>query len=235
MKKAALIDEEVAVGVGARKIRWKVRFDIKADDVAPARSEEFDDVGVCDFDFSTPSVTTKKTATPKNKKKKRGNPKKPRINFLRLSMHLWPGKWEEQLERMNIGVESNNDHEVQKKRNLGKRHKKVHEITKNEFWVFFGLMTSARTHGRQGQLWDDEEEEPEGIELPVNLAHHVMKHRFQEIKKVVPCTWEQPENKETIITTEICFASSRSSRTNSQEKSTHVGGIASRVTMRPLE
>ena len=34
---------------------------------------------------------------------------------------------------------------------------------------------------------------------------------------------------------EICFALLRSSRTNFQEKSTHVGGIASRVTMRPLE
>jgi hypothetical protein len=38
-----------------------------------------------------------------------------------------------------------------------------------------------------------------------------------------------------IIIKEIYFTLSRSSRTNSQEKSTHAGGIASRVTMRPLE
>jgi hypothetical protein len=35
--------------------------------------------------------------------------------------------------------------------------------------------------------------------------------------------------------TEICFTSSHFSRTNTQQKSTHAGGIASRVTMRPLE
>jgi hypothetical protein len=37
------------------------------------------------------------------------------------------------------------------------------------------------------------------------------------------------------IITEIYFTLSRSPRTNSQEKSTHTGGIASRVAMRPLE
>ena len=157
LKQAASIGEEVAVGAGARKIRWKVRFDIQADDVAPAPSEEFDDVGVRDFDFSTPSETTKKTATPKNKNKKHRKPKKARINFLRLLMHLWPGKWEEQLERMNIRVESNNDHEVQKKRNSGKRRKKVHEmITKNEFWVFSSMLLLVHFHSlcllQQGQF-----------------------------------------------------------------------------------
>jgi hypothetical protein len=61
LKKAALIDEEVSVGTGTRKITWKVTFDIKASDVDPA---EFPDVGLCDFDFcdfdfTTPSNTTK--------------------------------------------------------------------------------------------------------------------------------------------------------------------------------
>jgi hypothetical protein len=35
--------------------------------------------------------------------------------------------------------------------------------------------------------------------------------------------------------TEICFASSRFPHTTAQEKSTHAGGIASRVTTRPLK
>jgi hypothetical protein len=38
-----------------------------------------------------------------------------------------------------------------------------------------------------------------------------------------------------IMITEIYFTLSRSPRTNSQEKSTHTGGITSRVAMRPLE
>ncbi len=73
----------------------------------------------------------------------------------------------------------------------------MHEITKNEFWVFFGMMISARIHGRQGQLWDEEDDEPEGIEEPVNLGHHMLKYRFKEIKKFVPYMWERPELKET--------------------------------------
>jgi hypothetical protein len=39
----------------------------------------------------------------------------------------------------------------------------------------------------------------------------------------------------TVTTTEICFTLLHFSRTNTQQKSTHAGGIASRVTMRPLE
>jgi hypothetical protein len=38
-----------------------------------------------------------------------------------------------------------------------------------------------------------------------------------------------------VTTTEICFTSSLLTCTTAQEKSTHAGGIASRVTMRPLE
>ena len=67
-----------------------------------------------------------------------------------------------------------------------------------EFWVFFGLMISARIYGRQGQLWDDDDEEPEGIELPVNLGNHMLKkYRFKEIKKVVRYMWERPKLRET--------------------------------------
>jgi hypothetical protein len=58
-------------------------------------------------------------------------------------------------------------------------------------------MISARIHGRQGQLWDDEDEEPEGIEQPVHLGHHMLKHRFQAITKFVPHMWERPELEET--------------------------------------
>jgi hypothetical protein len=57
---------------------------------------------------------------------------------------------------------------------------------------FFGLMFSARIHGRHGQLWDDKEDEE-----PVNLGHHMLKYRFKEIKKCIPYTWERPDLKET--------------------------------------
>jgi hypothetical protein len=114
-----------------------------------------------------------------------------------LLIHLWPGNWEDQLERMNERVEAFNREQIQKKQNAGQGCMKAHGITKNEFWVFFGSIISARIHGRQGQLWDDEDEELEGIEQPVNLGHHMLKHRFQEIKKFVPCMWERPELEET--------------------------------------
>jgi hypothetical protein len=59
-------------------------------------------------------------------------------------------------------------------------------------------MISARIHGRQGQLWDDEDEEPEGIGQPVNLGHTgcMLKCRFQAIKKFVRHMWERPELEE---------------------------------------
>jgi hypothetical protein len=199
LNKLTLMDEEVSVGTGARKITWKVRVDITASDVDPASVAEFPDVGVCDFDFTTPCDTTTTTASGwKNpKKKKYRKKKKMRINFLALLIHLWPGKWEEQLERMNNRLETHNQEQMQKKRFAAKRYNKVHEITKKEFWVFWGLMISARIHGRQGQLWDESDEEPDGIEQPVNLGHHMLKYRFRDIKKFVPYMWERPELKET--------------------------------------
>ena len=108
LKKGTLIDDEVSVGVGAcaRKITWKVRFNIKKSDVDPVSSEEFPDVDVCDFDFSAQNGTMKTTANPKKKKYKKQ--KKQRINLLSLLIHLWPGRWEDQLERMNNRVEAYN-------------------------------------------------------------------------------------------------------------------------------
>jgi hypothetical protein len=195
--KAALLDDEVEVGTGARKITWKVIDDIKAKDIHPSVSEsEFPDVGICDFDFSTAHPTSNTSGTWRNPKKYK-KAKKKRINFLALLIHLWPGKWEDQLERMNNRVEAYNLDQSQKKRHAGQRYKKLKEITKHEFWVFFGLMVSARVHGRHGQLWDDEDVEPEGIEQPINLGHHMLKYRFDEIKKFVPYMWERPELKET--------------------------------------
>jgi hypothetical protein len=193
LAKAALQDDEVSVGAGARKITWKVRGDIKASDVDP----EFPDVGICDFDFTAhPSEKTMNTRGWKNPKKYKKQ-KRRRVNFLDLLIHLWPGNWEDQLQRMNNRVEAMNVEQSQTKRNAGQRYKKVKEITKSEFWVFFGLMVSARIHGRQGQLWDNEDVEPEGVEQPVNLGHHMLKYRFDNIKKFVPYMWERPELKET--------------------------------------
>jgi hypothetical protein len=87
---------------------------------------------------------------------------------------------------------------VQDKQNAGQQHKKkVHEIVKNEFGVVFGSKISARIHGQQGQLWDDEHKEPEGMEQPVNffLGHHVL--LFKEIKTFVLRGWERLELEET--------------------------------------
>jgi hypothetical protein len=146
LKKATLLDEEVSVGTGARQFTWKVRFDIKASDVNPVYCAEFPDVVVCNFDFTTQSDTTKTTAsgsTNPKKKKTHRKQKKRRINFVSLSTHLWPGKWEDQLKQMNNRV-------------------------------------------LEGQLWDDEDKEAEGIEQPAcELGEpHMLKCCLKETKKV---------------------------------------------------
>ena len=82
-------------------------------------------------------MKTKASGWKNPKKKKYRKQKKMRINFLALLIHLWPGKWEDQLERMNNRVEEHNSMQTQKKRNAAQRYKKVKEITKNEFWFFF--------------------------------------------------------------------------------------------------
>jgi hypothetical protein len=84
MKKVTLLDEEFSVGAGARKMTWKVRFDITGSDVKSVNgAEEFPDVGVFNFDFATPGETAKMTTSgsANSKKKKHGKQKKHRINF----------------------------------------------------------------------------------------------------------------------------------------------------------
>ncbi len=55
------MDEEVSVGAGARKITCKIRFDVEAGDVDSVGFTEFPDLGVCAFNFATPSDATKMT------------------------------------------------------------------------------------------------------------------------------------------------------------------------------
>jgi hypothetical protein len=124
LKKATLVDGKLSVGTGARKTTWKVRFDIKASDVDSVGIAEFLDICVCDFDFATPSDTTNMTASGwKNPKKQRHRKQKKKcINFLALLIHLWPGKWEDQLEQMNCRVEAHNLLEqIQNRQNAGQR------------------------------------------------------------------------------------------------------------------
>jgi hypothetical protein len=84
---------------------------------------------------------------------------------------------------MNNRVESHSMEQTGKKRNAGQGCKKLHKIKKNELWCF-GLMISARIHGRQGQPWDEEEEEPERDRATCELGEPHVEASFQRNKKV---------------------------------------------------
>ena len=113
-EKANLIGTSVNTSAG---LSWTVRNDVLHSEVV----DEYDSlVGVRNFDFNNKRIKTAKGLV--------------RINFLDLLIHLWPGDWRAQLTELNQMI-----HKEYKEKVRNTRHghvKKVHEITKQEFWVF---------------------------------------------------------------------------------------------------
>jgi hypothetical protein len=60
--------------------------------------QEFKNNGICNFDFNN-------TTEPSPSRDPRGR----RINFLSLLIHLWPGKWQEQLKQLNGRIRLENE------------------------------------------------------------------------------------------------------------------------------
>ena len=143
--KSSLIGTKVNVTSKSNRcqpLTWIVRDDVKKQDVDCAT--EYERVGVMKFNF--------------NKQQKWHGLKKyaARINFLELLINLWPGNWKSQLDALNELIHFDNNEKMVVKRGgrLSNNNKPMSPISDNEFWIFWGLILVARTHGRRGNIWD---------------------------------------------------------------------------------
>ena len=172
---SSVVQESDHRGPGkARKsyLKWTVREDVKADDIAPGK-KEFEQVGVTGIDWQKHDDIR---CGPKNKNKRK--------NFLELLIHLWPGDWREQLKQLNVRIRKENKDKERNGR-LRARAKLMKEISEREFWIFFGLMIVARTFGRDGEIWDSTTRH-EG-EVPIcDYTKDMTRARFKAIRSVMP-------------------------------------------------
>jgi hypothetical protein len=173
-EKLALMAEVVKV----KTAEWTVRDDVKADEVVPDKDPE--QIGICGFDFNETPV-------------KCGNRNsQQRINFLALIIHMWPGDWKSQLQRLNLRIRLEN--KLKKATTRYGRPKIVKEISEREFWVWWGLILMARLEGRQGNLWD--KHESEGMKAKVNLSEFMLEYRFNQIRGYIPFLWASNKRKQ---------------------------------------
>ena len=94
-EKAALLDQTVEISSGRESVTWKVRSDIKKEQVLD-QDKEYVPVGVVGFDFRNQPIHC-----PDGKNKC--------ISFLDLLIHLWPGDWQKQLEEVNFQINEENE------------------------------------------------------------------------------------------------------------------------------
>ncbi len=100
--------------------------------------------------------------------------------------HLWPGKWEEQVEYMNVRVKQDN-------LNKSTESRDIKQIMYHEFWVFWGIMLAARIKGRNRNMWD--KQVPEGIDKMVNYKGHMAEYRFNQMKTYMLYVFADEEEK----------------------------------------
>ena len=165
--KAELIKDKRATvcGSGTDRLQWTVRDDVKKS--PQNRTREYHNLlGIKGFNF--------------NKRDIRANGKNSRINFLNLLKHLWPGDWKENLNKMNQYIERHNNNRT------SQVQKKVHKVSQNEFWKFFGLLLVVRLEGvAGGDLWKNNGATEGYWNLPNIGRMHMTQTRFKEIKKFV--------------------------------------------------
>lgn len=163
----------------ADRLTWRVIPDIKKEEVN--HDEDFEEIGIRNFDFNNREITVPGT-------------RNQRINFLKLLIKLWPGNWQKQLQSMNVRVREENEKSKAQSR-ANRRAKLVREITEQEFWIWWGIFTAARVHGRKGNLWD--RYEPEGCDKTVDYSSDMVETRFKEIRKYIPFLWADNTKKNT--------------------------------------
>jgi len=183
IEKANEIGKQVVVSSGrngGRSVTWTVRSDIRASEVLPQK-QLFKKLGVRGFDFG-------------KKDKISPDGKNTRIDLLKLLIHLWPGDWRSQLQKLNFKILLNNDN-IKKHTRHGTRHKTVNTISPHEFWCFWGIILAARIHGRKGDVWESTPEEGYP-NFCVNMSEYMSKNQHLEIRSYIPHLWESEEKKE---------------------------------------
>ena len=62
----------------------------------------------------------------------------------------------------------------------------MREITDHEFWVWWGIIITARIEGRIGtdMMWD--RTDPEGYGSKVGMTKYMTKSRFKDIRSMIP-------------------------------------------------
>jgi Transposase IS4 len=168
-EKLELVGKNIIVGTHSKSVLWKVIDDIKKESVISSQDVVDKNIGIKDFDFQNQNITC-----PAGKSK--------RINLLSLIIHLWPGNWETQLKNLNYRISKSNV-DLQDKSTVG-RCRKMNLISKNEFWIWFGILLAARIEGRKGDMW--EKNEPEGYAKKVDLSSFMTRSRFTDIRKWIP-------------------------------------------------
>ena len=119
-----------------------------------------------------------------------------RINFLDLLIHLWPGDWRVNLQLLNRKM-AERRHELKRKNNK----KGSKEVSEKEWWIFWGIIISARVLGeRGGNLYDNVGNKNEGLgflsKTKLDLSKYMFKYRFKEIKRCIGFAWSDETKKE---------------------------------------
>ena len=127
-EKRQILGKEVTISDCNSSQTWKVRGDTPSSECADVEAaEEQEVVGIHKFSFSNEEIRTNNGR---------------RISFLKLIIKLWPGDWRVQLAQVNRLIRS--DNEKKRKRSRTGKVKLTKEITKQEFWVFWGIKAKVQ-------------------------------------------------------------------------------------------
>jgi hypothetical protein len=67
----------------------------------------------------------------------------------------------------------------------------IKEVTEQEFWMFFGIVVSARALGRKGDMWDRHEWQDDGILPKANFDERMKECHFEQIRKCAVCIFAE--------------------------------------------
>jgi len=186
LEKAMLMGTTVTKGQGVKAITWKVCGDISDDDLPPGINEEYREVGIHGFDFMANSTRSYKDAL-------------ECTNLMSLLIHLWPGDWITQIQRVNDIINKKNDENSAKIQKIGTNQQarlrmRIKHISEREFWIFWGIIVAACIHGRFGDLWDIGW--LEGQRHKVDYSNFMKQYQFQQIWEAIVHMWASLDRKE---------------------------------------
>jgi len=144
---------------------WKIVEDMEENSFNAV--EEYTNIGVVGFD---PSLLEGKDG------------------YFKLFQYLWPGKWKDQLQQMNIKIQDS-------KKSNSSKYSQVKLVSQHELWKFIGIIIYGGAVGKGGiELY---EKEQRGISPPINIGTgglDIMSYqRLNEIKEFFPFSFHDTE------------------------------------------